>query len=61
MFNGTEEEICLSALINVNIPKFTDSDLQLFLAITKDLFPSVSEIEVDEDLNLYNSCSELDF
>jgi dynein heavy chain len=27
MFNGTEEEICLSALINVNIPKFTDSDL----------------------------------
>ena len=34
MFNETEEEICLNALINVNKPKFTDSDLLLFMAIT---------------------------
>ncbi|CAD8132456.1 unnamed protein product [Paramecium pentaurelia] len=60
MFHETEEEICLNALINVNKPKFTDSDLLLFMAITQDLFPGIQLAEGEELSNLYDGCQELD-
>ena len=45
MFEGTEESICLSALINVNKPKFLETDVDLFLSITSDLFPGIQPLE----------------
>ena len=34
-----EDIIVLKALINVNLPKFTINDIDLFLGIINDLFP----------------------
>jgi len=42
-----EDIVCLRALMDVNIPKFTFNDVPLFLSITNDLFPSVQLPEVD--------------
>ncbi|CAD8045721.1 unnamed protein product [Paramecium sonneborni] len=57
---GTEEVICLTALINVNKPKFTLSDIQLFLAITQDLFPSVNPLSQTSQI-LIDSCFESNY
>ena len=43
----TEDIICMRALYDVNIPKFTMNDIPLFLSITSDLFPSVRMPEPD--------------
>ncbi|EGR32288.1 hypothetical protein IMG5_089580 [Ichthyophthirius multifiliis] len=57
-----EDIICLRALMDVNIPKFTLNDVQLFASITNDLFPGVqlpnNDYEKLEKALIY-SCQEL--
>lgn len=36
-----EEQLCLQALLNVNLPKFTQNDVPLFQSIISDLYPGV--------------------
>lgn len=40
VMSDSEDIVCLRALNDVNIPKFTMNDVPLFLSITSDLFPS---------------------
>ena len=42
-----EDQLCLSAIMDVNLPKFTSEDIPLFVSITKDLFPGVQKQETD--------------
>jgi len=42
-----ENQICLKALNDVNVPKFTSNDIPLFNGITSDLFPGISLPEQD--------------
>lgn len=58
LFNGTEEVICLTALLRVNVPKFTQTDLQLFIAIISDLFPNLNPLDSDT-LQLEDACNEV--
>uniref|UniRef100_A0ABD2WRH4 Dynein heavy chain 1, axonemal n=1 Tax=Trichogramma kaykai TaxID=54128 RepID=A0ABD2WRH4_9HYME len=44
-----EQQICLRALRDVNVPKFLKDDLILFNGITSDLFPRVEEKVIDYD------------
>ncbi len=41
LFNPSAQEpqVCLSALLDVNLPKFTADDIPLFTNIIRDLFP----------------------
>lgn len=41
MTEEIEDIVCLRALMDVNIPKFTINDVPLFLSITRDLFPGL--------------------
>uniref|UniRef100_A0A7S4DG85 AAA+ ATPase domain-containing protein n=1 Tax=Lotharella globosa TaxID=91324 RepID=A0A7S4DG85_9EUKA len=45
--DAPEEKLCLSAIMDCNLPKFTVEDIPLFIGITKDLFPGVSAQEGD--------------
>ncbi|OXU24749.1 hypothetical protein TSAR_002051 [Trichomalopsis sarcophagae] len=45
-----EEQICLRALRDVNVPKFLKDDLKLFDGIVSDLFPKVEEKSIDYDM-----------
>ncbi|CAK9804542.1 Dynein axonemal heavy chain 1 [Anthophora plagiata] len=42
-----EQQICLRALRDVNVPKFLKDDLKLFNGIVSDLFPRLEEKQVD--------------
>lgn len=48
IINQSEEVICLQALMDVNVPKFTLNDVPLFMSIIVDLFPGVEEMENQE-------------
>ena len=41
VLNEIEEVICLRALMDVNVPKFTLNDVPLFMSIISDLFPGI--------------------
>lgn len=47
MLNDKEDVVCLRALMDVNIPKFTVNDVPLFSSITSDLFPSTTLPKID--------------
>jgi len=56
-----EEIIILRALCEINLPKYTSSDIPLFLNISNDLFPNINLPEkIYDDLkeNLLKICSE---
>jgi dynein heavy chain len=58
----SEDIVCLRALMDVNLPKFTINDVPLFLSITSDLFPGVSlpEADLEQLLNaLKFKCQEV--
>ncbi|CCW67502.1 unnamed protein product [Phytomonas sp. Hart1] len=40
-FPGTESQLCLKAMKDMNLPKFVKADVPLFLAMLGDLFPGV--------------------
>mgnify|MGYP000968407310 CR=1 FL=1 len=59
-----EDLICLKALNDVNVPKFTSNDIPLFRGITTDLFPGIKLPEQDyaqlfEEMK--NSCKKNNF
>ena len=57
-----EEQICLRALNDSNVPKFTAEDIPLYSGITSDLFPGVTLGEPDYDLLLkYMNISMVNF
>lgn len=45
-----EDVICLRALNDVNLPKFTVNDIPLFRQITTDLFPGIETPSIDYSL-----------
>lgn len=47
MVNDPEDVVCLRALMDVNIPKFTVNDVPLFSSITSDLFPTTKLPKID--------------
>lgn len=47
MIDDKEDVVCLRALMDVNIPKFTVNDVPLFSSITSDLFPSTKLPKID--------------
>jgi dynein heavy chain len=47
MLNDLEDVVCLRALMDVNIPKFTINDVPLFSSITSDLFPTTKLPKID--------------
>lgn len=47
MLDDTEDIVCLRALMDVNIPKFTLNDVPLFSSITSDLFPETKLPKID--------------
>lgn len=56
-----EDIVCLCALMDVNIPKFTLNDVPLFLSITNDLFPGVLLPTIDHgklESALVHACLE---
>ena len=47
MLDDPEDVVCLRALMDVNIPKFTVNDVPLFSSITSDLFPTTQLPKID--------------
>lgn len=47
VMTDSEDIICLRALMDVNLPKFTINDIPLFQSITSDLFPGVTVPVID--------------
>lgn len=46
-----ESELVLKAIIDINVPKFTNKDVPLFMDILSDLFPNVkNQIIFDDNL-----------
>jgi dynein heavy chain len=47
MPDANEASLCLKALKDVNLPKFTLDDVPLFTSIISDLFPGVDQLAQD--------------
>lgn len=47
IMTDSEDIICLRALMDVNLPKFTLNDIPLFKSITSDLFPGIDLPDID--------------
>lgn len=61
VMTDSEDIICLRAIMDVNLPKFTINDIPLFKSITSDLFPGVESPIIDYgDLlkSLQAACAE---
>lgn len=61
MLGEIEDIVCLRALMDVNLPKFTINDVPLFLSITSDLFPGVEMPEIDYgklEKSLIDTCKD---
>ena len=61
VMTDAEEVICLRALMDVNVPKFTLNDVPLFLSIISDLFPDVKFNESENSLAVHvkDTCNKL--
>jgi dynein heavy chain len=44
-----ESELVLKAIIDINVPKFTNKDVPLFMDILSDLFPNVKNRLIFDD------------
>lgn len=53
-----ESKLCLRSLFDVNLPKFTQNDIPLFMSITSDLFRDTEKLETDYSM-LINKISEV--
>eukprot|EP00658_Telonema_sp_P-2_P059069 TRINITY_DN4775_c0_g1_i4.p1 TRINITY_DN4775_c0_g1~~TRINITY_DN4775_c0_g1_i4.p1 ORF type:complete len:137 (-),score=54.14 TRINITY_DN4775_c0_g1_i4:112-522(-) len=40
-FPGTESQLCLKAMMDMNLPKFVKDDVPLFMGMLGDLFPGI--------------------
>jgi len=61
MLGEIEDIVCLRALMDVNLPKFTINDVPLFLSITSDLFPGVEMPDIDYgklEKSLIDTCKD---
>jgi dynein heavy chain len=58
MKEDAEEIVLLRALQDMNLPKFIDDDVNLFLNLLNDLFPNISYLKIHNE-NLHRIIEEV--